>query len=152
MLRFLHSPLCYFVLNTFRAILRGLSKASLFFLGVLEQHPSDKLQRLSSTLIPLVETQPRLMNFTAERDFANAIRRWSEKVKALRIEMDRVPENARFDDFDNWWDKMSDIIGILEGRQDVIQRVCEDLGADWKEVCVAWSIYVDPRMRRQDIP
>src|SRR5437899_3058918 len=107
MLRFLHSLLCYFVLNTFRAILRGLSKASLFFLGVLEQHPSDKLQRLSSTLIPLVETQPRLMNFTAERDFANAIRRWSEKVKALRIEMDRVPENARFDHFDNWWDKMS---------------------------------------------
>ncbi|KIM44830.1 hypothetical protein M413DRAFT_442797 [Hebeloma cylindrosporum] len=135
-----------------RAILRGLSKASLFFLGVLERHPSDNLQRLISTLIPLVETQPRLMNFTAERDFAHAIRRWSEKVKALRIEMDRVPENSRFDDFDNWWDKLSDIVGILEGRQDVIQRVCEDLGADWKEVCVAWSIFVDPRMRRQDIP
>ncbi|KDR68007.1 hypothetical protein GALMADRAFT_79171 [Galerina marginata CBS 339.88] len=135
-----------------RAIIRGLSKASLFFLGVLQQHPSDKLQRLTSTLIPLVESQPHLMNFTAERDFAYAIRRWADKVQALRIEMDRVPEDERFDDFENWWDKLSDIVGILEGRQDVIQRVCEDMGADWKEVCVAWCIFVDPRMRRQDLP
>ncbi|PPQ94447.1 hypothetical protein CVT25_002538 [Psilocybe cyanescens] len=135
-----------------RAILRGLSKASLFFLGVLEQHPSDKLQRITSTLIPLVESQPRLMNFTAERDFAFAIRRWRDKVKALRIDMDRVPEDDRSDDFDNWWDKLSDIVGILEGRQDVIERICEDIGADWKEVCVAWSIFVDPRMRREELP
>ncbi|KAF8872834.1 nucleoporin Nup85-like protein [Gymnopilus junonius] len=135
-----------------RAILRGLSKASIFFLGVLQQHPSDKLQRLASTLVPLVESQPRLVDFTAEKDFAYAIRRWADKVKALRIEMDKVPEDDRFDDFENWWDKLSGIVGILEGRQDVIQRVCEDLGADWKEVVVAWSVFVDPRMRRQELP
>jgi len=134
------------------AILRGLSKASLFFLGVLQSHPSNRLHRLTSTLIPIIETQPRLSNFTAEKDFAYAIRRWGEKVKALRIEMNRVPEDDRFDDFENWWDKISDIVGILEGRQDVIQRVCEDIGADWKEVCVAWSIFVDPRMRREELP
>ncbi|KAF4610945.1 hypothetical protein D9613_006754 [Agrocybe pediades] len=135
-----------------RAILRGLSKASLFFLRVLENHPSNRLHRLTSTLIPIIETQPRLSNFTAELDFANEIRRWRDKVKALRIDMDRVPENDRFDDNEHWWDKLSDIIGILEGRQDVIERVCEDIGADWKEVCVAWSIFVDPRMRREELP
>ena len=121
-------------------------------MGVLERHPSEKLQRVTSTLIPLIELQPRLMNFTAERDFAYALRRWSDKVKALRIDMDRVPEDDRFDDFDNWWEKLSDIVGVLEGRSDIVQRVCEDLGTDWKEVCVAWAVFVDPRMRRQDLP
>ncbi|KJA25724.1 hypothetical protein HYPSUDRAFT_134002 [Hypholoma sublateritium FD-334 SS-4] len=134
-----------------RSILRGLSKASLFFLAALEHHPSEKLQRLTSTVIPLIESQPRLMNFTVEREFAYAMRRWGDKVKALRIEMDRVPEKERFDRFENWWERLSDIVGILEGRQDVVQRVCDDLGADWKEVAVAWSIFVDPRMRRQDM-
>lgn len=134
------------------AILRGLSKACLFFLGVLQQHPSLHLQRLTSTLIPLIESQPRLANFTAEKDFAFALRRWGERVKALRIEMNGIPEDVRFDDFENWWDRLGDIVGILEGRPDVLQRVCEDLGADWKEVCVAWTIFVDPRMRRQDLP
>lgn len=92
------------------------------------------------------------MNFSAERDFAYAIRRWGEKVKALRIEMDKVPEVNRSDDFENWWDRLSDIVGIFEGRSDVLQRACEDFGADWKEVCVAWTVFVDPRMRRQDLP
>jgi len=92
------------------------------------------------------------VNFSAERDFAYAIRRWGEKVKALRIEMDKVPEVNRFDEFENWWDRLSDIVGILEGRSDVLQRACEDLGADWKEICVAWTVFVDPRVRRQDLP
>jgi len=98
-----------------------------------------------------VESQPRLQNFSAERDFAFASRRWKDRVKAVRIEMDRVPEENRFDDFENWWDSLSDIVGILEGRNAVIQRVCEDLGADWKEVCAAWGIFADSRLRRQDL-
>lgn len=73
-------------------------------------------------------------------------------MKALRIEMNGVPEDVRFDDFENWWDRLGDIIGILEGRPEVLQRVCEEQGADWKEICVAWTIFVDPRMRRQDLP
>lgn len=136
----------------FRSTLRGLSKASLFFLGVLSQHPSEDLQELTRTLAPLIDSQPRLQNFNAERDFAYASRRWNDKVKALRIEMDRVPEDNRYDDFDNWWDRLSDIVGILEGRPEVIKRVCVELGSDWKEVCAAWGIFVDVRLRRQDLP
>ncbi|RDB15810.1 Nuclear pore complex protein Nup85 [Hypsizygus marmoreus] len=135
-----------------RATIRGLSKASLFFLGVLSRHPSDDLQELTKTLAPLIESQPRLQNFTAERDFAYASRRWSDKVKALRIEMDRIPEDNRYDDFDNWWDRLSDIVGILEGRTEVIKRVCSELGSDWKEVCAVWGVFVDIRLRRQDLP
>ena len=134
------------------SILRGLSKASLFFLEVLQRHPSDELNRMTSTLIPLLESQPRLINFTAEKDFAIAIRRWKDKMKALRIDMDEIPEANRSDSFSNWWDRLSDIVGILEGRPDVLQRVCEELGADWKEVCVAWSVFVTPRMRREELP
>ncbi|KAJ8095098.1 hypothetical protein PM082_010317 [Marasmius tenuissimus] len=135
-----------------RAVLRGLTKASVFFLNTLLKHPSRELQDLIPVLIPLVETQPRLRNFKAERDFAYASRRWSDKVKALRVEMDRIPEHLRFDDHENWWDSISDIVGILEGRGEVIQRVAEELGADWKEVCCAWGVFVDTRFRREDLP
>lgn len=135
----------------FRATLRGLSKASVFFLGVLSRHPSEDLQELAHALAPLLETQPRLQDFSAERDFVHATRRWKEKVKALRVKLDRVHEKDRHDGFDNWWDRMSDIVGILEGRGEVVQRVCVELGADWKEVCCAWGIFVDTRLRRQDL-
>ncbi|KAG6873516.1 hypothetical protein C0995_014784 [Termitomyces sp. Mi166 len=135
-----------------RATLRGLSKASLFFLGVLSQHPSEDLQSLTKLLAPLIESQPRLQHYSSERDFAYASRRWGDRVKALRIEMDRVPEDERFDGFDNWWDSLSDIVGILEGRAEVVMRVCKELGSDWKEVCAAWGVFINVRLRRQDLP
>jgi nuclear pore complex protein Nup85 len=93
-----------------------------------------------------------MLDSKTERDFTVAIRRWKEKVKAIRIDMENVLEGDRTDAFHNWWDKLSDIVGVLEGRGEVIARVCNDLGADWKEVVVAWSIFVDPRMRRDDLP
>ncbi|KAJ4479675.1 nucleoporin Nup85-like protein [Lentinula edodes] len=130
-----------------RSTIRGFSKASLFFLNTLLQHPSEDLRELVKILIPLVESHPRLPQFTAERDFAYATRKWKDKVKALRVEMDRF-----LDESYDWWDPLSDLIGILEGRGDVIERVCEELGADWKEVCAAWGIFVDTRLRRQDLP
>jgi len=116
------------------------------------RHESEDLQRLTTTLESLVKNQPQLQEFNAERDFAFSFRRWKDKVKALRIDMDEIPEDRRFDEFDNWWDRLSNIVGILEGRSEVIKRVCEELGGDWKEVCVAWSIFVDPRMQRQHLP
>ena len=135
-----------------RTVLRGLSKASLFFLEALKRHPSDDLQQIAETLGALISSQPRLQNFTAERDFVFASNRWNNQVKALRIEMDSVPKGNRFDDFENWWDRFSDIVAILEGRSDIIQRVCEELGADWKEVCATWGVFVDARLRRHDLP
>jgi nuclear pore complex protein Nup85 len=134
-----------------RTVLRGLSKASLFFLDVLKRHPLDDLQQIVETLGTLISTQPRLQTFTAERDFVLALNKWRNQVKALRIEMDRVPEAKRFDGFENWWDRFSDVVAILEGRADIIQRVCEELGADWKEVSAAWGVFVDARLRRQDL-
>ncbi|KAJ3504253.1 hypothetical protein NMY22_g17984 [Coprinellus aureogranulatus] len=134
-----------------RAIVRGLSKASTFFLDVLSKHPSEDLQHLTATLAPLIETQPRLDNFNSEREFAQSTRRWKDRVQALRIDLNRVPESRRFDGFENWWERLSDIVGILEGRGEVVKRVCDELGSDWKEVCVAWGIFVDPRMRRDEI-
>ncbi|OBZ66762.1 Nuclear pore complex protein Nup85 [Grifola frondosa] len=112
-----------------RTTLRGLSKASSFFLNVLsDNHPSQNLQELSRNLCPLVADYPRLQNFSTEREFAKAFRRWRDKVKMLRIALDRVPDDDREDGFDNWWDRLSDVIGILEGREDIIKRICLDQG------------------------
>ncbi|TCD63518.1 hypothetical protein EIP91_005319 [Steccherinum ochraceum] len=135
-----------------RATLRGLSKASAFFLETLSKHPSPYLQDLSRALIPILSNHPRFSQFSSERDFAINSRRWRDKVKTLRVELDRVPEDSREDGFDNWWAWFSDIVGVLEGRAEVVKRVCTDLGGDWKEVCVAWTMFVDPRLRRQDLP
>ena len=79
--------------------------------------------------------------------------RWRERVKAVRVQMERVPEGDRADDVEFWWDNLSDIVGILEGRGDIVQRVCEEFEEpDWKEVCAAWGIFVNPRLRRQELP
>ncbi|KAH8832803.1 Nup85 nucleoporin-domain-containing protein [Flagelloscypha sp. PMI_526] len=134
-----------------RTILRGLSKASQFFLNTLSQHPVVDLQELSSKVSVLVRDQPRLSTFSSEREFNVSFRKWRDRVMAVRIEMDKVPDEDRVDDMDNWWDRLSDIVGILEGRDDVLKRVCEELGADWKEVCAAWGIFVDPGLRRQEL-
>lgn len=134
------------------AIIRGLSRASAFFLDALSNHPSNHLQELAKHLTPLVTQHPRLHQFGAERDFAIAARRWRDKVKSMRLELDRVPEDARDDGFENWWARVDDIVGILEGREDVVKRVVAELGGDWKEVCAVWCVFVDTRIRRTELP
>jgi nuclear pore complex protein Nup85 len=110
------------------------------------------LRQLAPRLSIQIEQQPRPHNHAKERDFVKAWRRWQDEIRTLRIELDRVPEDDRQDANENWWDYLSDIVGVLEGRGDVVKRVCLDLGADWKEVCAAWGIFVDPRLRRQGLP
>jgi len=135
-----------------RSVLRGFSKAPVFLLETLSRHPSEHLQSVAQHLVPLLSSHPRIVQFSSERDFVIALRRWKEKVKTLRLELDRVPEDAREDDFENWWKPFSNIVGVLEGRPEIIQSICIDLNADWKEVCAAWSIFVNHRLRRQDLP
>ncbi|KAL1742117.1 Nup85 nucleoporin-domain-containing protein [Schizophyllum fasciatum] len=136
-----------------RTTLRGLTKATTFFLDTLSRHPSENLPGLAQELIPIIESQPHLQNFTSEREFMIAHHRWRERVKAVRVQMERVPEADRADDVEFWWDNLSDIVGILEGRSDIVQRVCEEFEEpDWKEVCAAWGIFVNPRLRRQELP
>jgi nuclear pore complex protein Nup85 len=132
--------------------LRGLSKASVFFLETLKKHPSSDLRTTAEVLAPILSSQPRLQNHASEREFVTAHKKWVESVKALRLRLDRVPEAKRIDKYENWWSRMSDIVGMLEGRGEVIKRVCFELGADWKEVCAAWGIFVNPRLRRKELP
>jgi nuclear pore complex protein Nup85 len=143
------------MIRLIRTALRGLTKATVFFLKLLcSSHPSSYLQSLSDSLVPILEDQPRLHQFKTEREFTLAHHRWKNQVKALRVELHHVPEDeeTRFDGWDNWWDRLSDIVAILEGREEVLMRVIQDVGGGWKEVCAAWGIFVDPRLRRQELP
>lgn len=133
-------------------MIRGLAKSSVFFLDVLsKRHPSEDLQSLSVHLIEVLTTRPSLLMSKNQREYAIAARRWQENVRSLRFTLDGVPEDARHDGFDNWWEQLSDIVGVLEGRDHVLSRVCAELGADWKEVCVAWGIFVNARLQRHDM-
>jgi len=143
------------MIQSIRTALRGLTKATVFFLNLLSSsHPSSYLRSLSDSLIPILEDQPRLQQFKTEREFTLAHHRWNNQVKALRVELAHVPEDeqVRFDGWDNWWDRLSDIVAVLEGREDALIRVIQDLGGGWKEVCAAWGVFVDPRLRRQELP
>ena len=135
-----------------RATIRGLPKAVVYFLEQLSQHPSEELQRLSVRLSTLLEKHPRQRQYSTEKEFFTSSRRWREKSKALRIELDRVPETDRNDGYENWWDNLSDLVGILEGREDVLQRVCVDLGGGWKEIVCTYGIWIDVGLRRADLP
>lgn len=122
-----------------------------------KSHPSPDVRRIADALTPVIVNQPRLLGCGSEREFAIKTRKWRETVKALRVDLDRVPEDARQDDedgdeFEGWWERMSDIVGLLEGRSEVLIRVCKDLGADWKECVAAWGVFVDPKLRRADLP
>ncbi|EIN09429.1 hypothetical protein PUNSTDRAFT_85773, partial [Punctularia strigosozonata HHB-11173 SS5] len=133
-----------------RTTLRGLSEASVFFLNILtESHPSATLREFSARLTAHIRSQPRHHNHTLEKDMVRAWRRWVDEVKTMRIQLDHVPEDDRYDGYENWWDRLSQIVGILEGRQEVVRRVCAELGGDWKEVIAAWGVFVDPRLRRR---
>jgi nuclear pore complex protein Nup85 len=129
--------------------MRGLTKASVFFFEKLSQHSSRYVQSLSAKLVPLVSDLPRLQNYIAERDFTHAAKSWKKKVEELRIELDRLRDSEKDEAWYTWLD---DIVALLEGRGDVVKRICYDLGCEWKEVCAVWGVFVDPRMRRADIP
>ena len=135
-----------------RVILRGMFKASVVLLDLLADHPSEDLRRIAEHLVPLVTEHPRFRDYLYERDFVFASQRWKDKVMTLRVELKDVPEDDRDDGFDNWWDRLSDIVGVFEGRAPVLKRLCVELGADWKEMAISWAIFVDPRLRRQELP
>ena len=121
-------------------------------LDLLSGHPSPHVQELAQQLIPILLQHPRVHEFTADREMSTAHRRWREKVKTLLIALDRVPEDVRDDEFENWWQRISDIVGVLEGQGRVARRLGKELGVDWREICVVWCLYIDPRIKRQDLP
>lgn len=133
-----------------RAIMRGLAKASTFFLEVLSKHSSRHLANFAQQLKTLVEEHPRLNQFSAERDFSVKSWKWRDQIKALQLELATVPDEERQDEFENWWDRFSGIVGVLAGHVDMSIKVCREVGADWREMCALWCIYVNPTLRRLD--
>ena len=103
-------------------------------------------------MVELLDKHPRQKHFNTEHEFFTNSRRWRDRVRSLRIELDRVPEDDRNDGFENWWDNVSDIIGVMEGREDVLQRVCVALGGSWKDIVCAHGVWADIRLRRGELP
>jgi nuclear pore complex protein Nup85 len=72
--------------------------------------------------------------------------------------MDKIPEKERTVVIgqrgeEDWWEKLSDIVGILEGRFEIVKRIVdEEFTGDWKDAVVAYGMFVNGRMRRQDLP
>lgn len=127
-------------------------KSTIFFLKALEHHPSENLRDIAERLAGILGKHPRQSQYSTEKEFFVSSRRWRDRTKALRIELDRVPENDRHDGHDDWWENVSDLLGILEGRGEILQRVCDELDSDWKEVVCTWGVWIDIGLRRADLP
>lgn len=128
--------------------MRGMTKASVFFLQNLGGHPSEHARRAAAMLVPILSNHPRLQYFDSKKDYSRAWHRWKEDVRSVRVTLDRVPNLARRFSKDDWWNHLSDLVGILEGNDEVVVRVCQTIGADWKELCAVWSVFVEPGLQR----
>ncbi len=103
-------------------------------------------------MVGLLEKHPRQIQFSTEREFFTASRRWKDRAKALRLELDRVPEDDRNDGYENWWENVSDVLGILEGREEILLRVCVVVGGGWKEIVCTYGVWIDVGLRRSELP
>jgi nuclear pore complex protein Nup85 len=72
-------------------------------------------------------------------------------VRALRNELEMLDDSEGRGD---WREGLEDLVGVLEGRQEVVLRVCSEEagGHGWREVLSVWGIWVQADFRRQDLP
>ncbi|KZT07396.1 uncharacterized protein LAESUDRAFT_677822 [Laetiporus sulphureus 93-53] len=134
-----------------RAVLRGLTETCTIFLDRLQSHPLFALRELAALLSRLLNERPRMLKSATDKEFIINTRRWKHRFQELRIKLGRVAEQDRDDGFDNWWERLNEITGVLEGRQQVMKRVCSNLGLDWKERVILYCIHVNPRLHRDTL-
>ncbi|KAG8913367.1 hypothetical protein FRC00_002541 [Tulasnella sp. 408] len=134
-----------------RATVRGLWKGASHFFNILSSHPSPILRRIAPQLVKTLESHPRSTSYGTEQEFFSAHSRWSDSVRLLRRELQLLNKTEGQGD---WREGLEDLVGILEGKQDVIMKVCsEGEGATgWREAVAVWGIWVRPDFKRQDLP
>ncbi len=49
-------------------------------------------------------------------------------------------------------ENVSDVLGILEGREEILLRVCVVVGGGWKEIVVHLWCMIDVGLRRSELP
>ncbi len=54
--------------------------------------------------------------------------------------------------YENWWENVSDVLGILEGREEILLRVCVVVGGGWKEIVCTYGVWIDVGLRRSELP
>jgi nuclear pore complex protein Nup85 len=135
-----------------RAVLRGLAQAPRFFLETLSAHPQPEARTAATLLSALVADMPRLTRFTTLKAFESARDAWRGQVRLAREALVAIPEAARDDGFENWWNWASDIVGVLEGSEYILGDLCKQLGVDWKGVVAARALFAKKLPRRGQLP
>ncbi|KAG9019091.1 hypothetical protein FRB90_006405, partial [Tulasnella sp. 427] len=133
------------------ATLRGIWKGASHFFGLLSSHTSPILRRIAPQLVKTLESHPRSTSYGTEQEFFSAHARWSDSVRTLRRELRMLDKSEGVGD---WREGVEDLVGILEGKHDVLMKVCsEGDGAEgWREAIAVWGIWVRPDFKRQDLP
>ncbi|KAG8894882.1 hypothetical protein FRB99_000927 [Tulasnella sp. 403] len=133
-----------------RATIRGLSKGAIHFFQDLKNHPSAHVRHIAPMLTKVLESHPTSSQFATELEFFNAHRRWKDTVRPLRNELQLLDDSEEGD----WREGLEDLVGVLEGDQDTVMRVCseENGGYGWREVLGVWGVWVQVDFRRQDLP
>lgn len=121
------------------------------FFTNLSKHPSPSLRHIAASLPKILQEHPRASNFSTEHEFFTSMRRWKDSVRILRNEVQMLDESEGRGD---WREGLEDLVGVLEGKQDVIMRVCagDYGGSGWREVFGVWGLWVQQDFRRSDWP
>ncbi|UZJ56047.1 hypothetical protein CBS101457_005367 [Exobasidium rhododendri] len=150
----------------FRCVIRGFhSTASSLLSSLANTHSSPKLQNITQRASKLLSSMPRSTSFGLEHDFISAHRKWLSQVRSLlsglERDMDEMEKELQ-DDSEGAYksaDEIEDerlafeaqfrcLLEVMAGVQERVFEACDD----WREALGAWGVFVQPALKRDDVP
>lgn len=135
---------------TTQALLRGFFSTASVALSALKAHPHQALGDITVQIAGLIESCPRSTAFAHEHDFSIAFREHRIRVVDLQAKLLINLENTPSEEGEvaDLMGQLASVLDIFLGKPQAILAAAED----WREALVAWSLFVRPTARRDDLP
>ncbi|KAK4050234.1 hypothetical protein OIV83_003555 [Microbotryomycetes sp. JL201] len=142
----------------YRCILRAHILSATALLQVMTTHPSPTIQTATNMAVELLKSLPRSTEYRQESQFLRKSTTWRasaastlKKFNSLftRADSDSVlggPDNE--DERLDWEAGLRCLFELLAGIESRILEASED----WREALAAWTVWVNPGVRRSDLP
>lgn len=159
----------------FACTMRGHTSLASSVLKTLLGHPSTVLQRLTQSCLDLLSGVPRSNSplYPYESHFISALRSWRAKVTAqlarLDLDMDdfqeeieamedangsNAPDSSREACSEERWSWQAGFKGLLSTLGGDVATIIDasETEGGWRSALSAWSLYVRPGLKRDDLP
>lgn len=138
----------------FQCVLRGLDQTAVGALNKFDTHPSPSFRTYIAATVRLLLGMPRSTKYAIEAEFAAQRKAWTGKVAAhlaaLEVTLDQFEREVSIDSEERiaYEASLGCLLQILLGNQ---ERILE-ASHDWRDAFGAWGLYVQPTMKRGDVP